>query len=233
MQLPYFYFEGSLETGTAIVLPEDTSRHIVQVLRMQHGETLQLTNGLGILALCTITEAHKKHCVVQVAEVEKFEKKTASVHIAISPLKNNSRFEWFLEKATELGISAITPLICNRTEKQHLKTERLGGILISALLQSRQVFLPQLMPPQKYAACIEAGFDGQRLIAHCLPHEKTELSHQKIQGPVQIFIGPEGDFSEEEIQYALTSGFKAVALGSTRLRTETAGIAAAVLLVNK
>ncbi|MEI2748632.1 MAG: RsmE family RNA methyltransferase [Ferruginibacter sp.] len=152
--------------------------------------------------------------------------------IAISLVKNASRFEWFLEKATENGIAAIIPLICSRTEKQHFRTDRMKNILISAMLQSQQVWLPEMHEPQSFLTYISTETASQKFIAHCEPDkEKIALSKIYKHGlPTSILIGPEGDFTAAEIKSALDAGFVPVALGETRLRTETAGLAAAVLL---
>lgn len=232
MQLPYFYFNGFFEDKGPLQLPEDTSKHIVQVLRMEAGEQLQLTDGKGSLATCMIIEAHKKHCTVSLNDIKKQAAPETIKRIAISPLKNASRFEWFLEKATELGINEIIPILSRRTEKASLKTDRLHNILVSAMLQSRQVFLPLLHEPTPFSKHIENGFTGLKLIAHCLPTEKKHLTAYRADGNAEILIGPEGDFSEEETALAINRGYMPVSLGSQRLRTETAGIAAAVLLVN-
>ncbi|HVE61992.1 MAG TPA: RsmE family RNA methyltransferase, partial [Chitinophagaceae bacterium] len=151
--------------------------------------------------------------------------------IGISLIKNLSRFEWFLEKATEIGVSEIIPLICKRTEKQSFKFERMNAILISAMIQSQQCWLPLLCEPVSFQKLVAQEREGQSFIAHCLPDQKEQLSTTLRNSSSIILIGPEGDFTENEIATALEKGFKPVALGNTRLRTETAGIVAATLLV--
>ncbi len=236
MALPFFYKKDIGSTDTIVVLDEDTSKHVVQVLRMGNGEKIRLTDGKGNLYTCGITDNHRKKCSVAVVERATVSKASSNTCIAISPLKNNSRFEWFLEKATEIGITEIVPLVCERTEKPQLKMERLQGILVSAMLQSQQAWLPVLQEATKFNDYIKAaGTAGtlQKFIAHCEPDKKTPLSTIQPSSHSTILIGPEGDFSPKEIESALRSGFEPVSLGETRLRTETAGMVAAVLLAMK
>jgi 16S rRNA (uracil1498-N3)-methyltransferase len=235
MALPFFFVEETATTGS-IILSEETSKHIVQVLRMQQGEQLQLTNGKGNLLTCKIIDNNRKKCVVEITKSTFSEANTSPVCIGISLVKNNTRFEWFLEKATEIGVSAIIPLICERTEKQFFKQERMKSILVSAMLQSQQVWLPVLNEPQKIKPFIVNNQFHTKYIAHCESEDnKVQLTHQPAssnKGKL-ILIGPEGDFTKEEITLALQHQFVPVALGNTRLRTETAGIVAATILVNK
>lgn len=231
MQLPFFYIEQYNPGEKIITLNEDNSRHVVQVLRMKEGEPLHLTDGKGHLVTAAIRDAHKRHCVVQITESVFSDPVQPDVTIGISLLKNNNRFEWFLEKATEIGVSAIAPLICARTEKQKSRTDRLKNILISAMLQSRQVWLPVLYQPINFNELVShADFANikQKNIAHCVEGEKQSLA-PGLDSSI-ILIGPEGDFTPEEIELALKNNYKPVTLGSTRLRTETAGVVAAVRL---
>jgi 16S rRNA (uracil1498-N3)-methyltransferase len=233
MNLPFFYTEHIVDQ-TELVLDEDNSRHIVSVLRMDAGEEMHLTNGSGILATAVIADPHKKKCRVTITDRTHIARPGRRSAIGISLLKNPVRFEWFLEKATELGIGEIFPLLCARTEKQHFRQQRMQNVLVSALLQSRQVWMPVLHEPagmdKTWAAF--AGFD-HRYIAHCEtdPNKKNLLGHLHAGANSQlVLIGPEGDFTAAEIASAQENGFVPVALGTTRLRTETAGITAAVLL---
>ncbi len=233
MALPFFYKKDILPTDTIVVLDEDTSKHVVQVLRMQNGEKIKLTDGKGNVFTCEITDNHRKKCVVTVIEKSEIKNLKSKICIAVSPVKNNSRFEWFLEKATEIGVSEIVPLICERTEKQQLKIERLNGILISAMLQSQQAWLPVLQPAIKYIDYVtqaKADESLQKFIAHCEEDKKTLLSNIQPTFNNTILIGPEGDFTHKEIELAIESGFEPVSLGETRLRTETAAMVAVVLL---
>lgn len=238
MNLPFFYITESPAVSSLLTLSEDNSKHIVQVLRMQEAELLRLTDGKGNIYDATIISAHKKHCEVKITGSQFAERSPVKVCIAVSPVKNNSRFEWFLEKATEIGVHEIVPLICKRTEKQHLRFDRLNGILISAMLQSQQAWLPVLHEGIKFEKFTEdlKNDASQKFIAHCDDQQKFSLREELNQATDQpisqrtILIGPEGDFTKEEIELALQNNFKPVTLGSTRLRTETAALTAAVLL---
>lgn len=233
MNLPYFY-ESNIAQPTHI-LSEETSRHCIQVLRMKEGEKLQLTNGKGNLFTATIVNANKKRCEVKIelSPIANQQQKTSKISIAISLLKNAARLEWFIEKATEIGVKEITPLICERTEKEHFRFDRMNSILISAMLQSKQTWLPQLHQPKKFSEFINEDFDAIKLIAHCAEEKKILLETFFNQNKNKlILIGPEGDFSGKEITSALEKNFIPVSLGNTRLRSETAGIVAAALLCN-
>lgn len=235
MALPFFYIEQFDANSSLITLNEETSKHVVQVLRMQTGEQINLTDGKGHLLTAQITEAHKRNCMVRVKESSFRAQSTSRTIITISLVKNASRFEWFLEKATELGVSEIIPLLCERTERQHFRYDRMKGILVSAMLQSKQVWLPVLSEPVKldeYIRETSTSDEIVKLIAHCEDAEKQQLSNLHIteSSNAIILIGPEGDFTPNEIELALQHHYLPVALGETRLRTETAGVAAAVLL---
>lgn len=228
MELPFFYIDPTLTATPEISLPEDTSRHIVQVLRMEAGEALLLTDGQGKRMQAIITEAHKRHCGVRVTDTTLIPAPTHTMTLAISPTKHNSRLEWLLEKAAELGVSQIIPLICVRTEKQQIRIDRLQQILISAMLQSQQCWLTQLSEPMKFRAWVQLPDPGERYMAHCIADEKRlVLADLPIANKLTVAIGPEGDFTPEEIQLACDAGIQPVVLGHTRLRTETAGMYAA------
>ncbi|NNV55442.1 RsmE family RNA methyltransferase [Limnovirga soli] len=231
MALPIFYTNQPI-TAQQLVLSEETSRHCIQVLRMQVGEQLQLTNGTGSLLTTSIIQADKKHCTVHVETTELLPPPTKKVSIGISVLKNANRFEWFLEKATEIGVSEIIPLICQRTERQHFRYDRMNAILIAAMLQSQQTWLPILHEPQQVQHVIERSTATQKLIANCEEGEKQLIKQISLTNHIQMLIGPEGDFSPAEIKLAMQHNYQAVSLGSTRLRTETAGVVAATLLMN-
>jgi len=227
MTLPFFYAEN-LESNT-ILLDEDTSKHI-SVLRLKKAEQILLIDGKGKKAKANIIDDNRKKCMVEISSVQIEEEKKRKVAIGISLIKNSSRFEWFLEKATEIGVSEIIPLICSRTEKQNFKYERMNAILISAMLQSQQCWLPVLHQPTNFENIIESTKQEKKFIAHCLHEEKQQLSSLINHLSSLILIGPEGDFTKEEIDLALQNSFTPVSLGNTRLRTETAGIVAATLL---
>jgi 16S rRNA (uracil1498-N3)-methyltransferase len=227
--MPYFYEDDILQPTH--ILTEETSRHCIQVLRMKEGEKLQLTDGKGNLFTTTIISANKKNCEVKINETKNEKRKTKNVAIAISLLKSPSRLEWFMEKVTEIGVSEIIPLICEHTEKESFRYERMNNIILSAMLQSKQTWLPQLHQPKKFPEFIQQQYNGVKLVAHCAEEEKKLIGDFSGQDKnILILIGPEGDFSKPEIDAAIEKKFIPVSLGNTRLRSETAGIVAAVLL---
>lgn len=234
MERPFFYI-NEYNSEKIVTLDEDTSRHVVQVLRMKKEALLNLTDGKGNLLTASIADDHKKHCTVSIKEVKYTEPATRRISIAISLLKNASRFEWFLEKATEIGINEIIPLISKRTEKQKFREDRMKNILVSAMLQSQQVWLPVLHAPIDYALLFrqeEIAGKSQKFIAHCIETDKKQLNDlvdHSSNSPI-ILIGPEGDFTPDEIEHALQNDFIPVSLGETRLRTETAGMVAAAIM---
>jgi len=229
---PYFHIPSIDSLQTEFTLDADTARHVIQVLRMKIGDELQLTDGKGSLLTAIIIDDHKKNCRVKKKETLYKNNDTKKITIAISLLKNGSRFEWFLEKAAEIGVAAIIPLICERTEKQHFRFERMKSILISAMLQSQQTWLPVLHEPLALKKIVEQSLQDQKFIAHCVPENKKNLL-DIVNGSISsqiILIGPEGDFTHEEIAFAQQYQFTAVALGKTRLRSETAAMVAATIL---
>lgn len=234
MQLPFF-FEEDLPVSNKFVLSEESSKHAVQVLRMRENDQLVVTNGKGHVLTVVITNADKKKTEVEIKNKEIIALSNSKISIAISLIKNANRFEWFLEKAVEIGVSEIVPLICKRTEKYHFRLERMRGILVSAMLQSRQAWLPEISEALKFADVVtEKKNYQQKFIAHCNEDDKKNLNDLIKTNTTSkiILIGPEGDFTEEEINIALQQKYIPVSLGETRLRTETAGIVAAVLLLN-
>jgi len=237
LTLPFFYINEYDTSQKQIVLDEDTSKHIVQVLRMKKEERINLTDGKGNLLTAGIIDDHKKHCTVEIIDSRLTIHDSRKITIAISLLKNSSRFEWFLEKATEIGIHEIVPLICKRTEKQKFREDRLQNILVSAMLQSQQCWLPVLHKPIDYELIFrqeDVNQTSQKFIAHCIEEERRNLADlvNETLSSQLILIGPEGDFTSEEVQLAIQSHFDAVSLGETRLRAETAGIVAATILKN-
>jgi 16S rRNA (uracil1498-N3)-methyltransferase len=226
-----FFYIDEIGSAGSVVLNEETSKHVVQVLRMQNGDQLKLTDGKGSLHEARITDNHKRTCTVEILKTTRHERTTKVNTVAISLVKNAHRFEWFLEKATEIGITEIIPIICARTEKQHFRHSRLHTVLISAMLQSEQTWLPVLHEPQKLNDVINRAAQNQKFIAHCDESDKTPLVSQINNASTSsiILIGPEGDFTKEEIEQALQHDFIPVSLGDTRLRTETAGVVAATV----
>lgn len=232
MSLPVFFQEEIFE-HLVFTLSEETSKHVVQVLRMKKGEQVQLTDGKGKIITAEIIHDHKKNTEVKVLTTSYIPLRTSHITIAISIIKNNTRFEWFLEKATEIGVSAIIPLLCERTEKQSFRHDRMNNILISAMLQSQQGWLPLLSEPVKFKDVLQSSTQQNKYIAHCIVDDKKQLDNKSIDQSSIILIGPEGDFTKNEIDMAVANNFIPVTLGATRLRTETAGIVASVLLQQK
>ncbi|PWT98362.1 MAG: rRNA methyltransferase [Bacteroidetes bacterium] len=239
MELPLFFHDDPISVNDLVSLSPDASKHIGQVLRLRTGDAIKLTDGKGNFWIATITSNDKKNSIVRVLDHTIVPGPEISVTIAISLLKNAGRFEWFIEKATEIGVSKIIPLICERTERQHFRAERLKNILISAMLQSGQARLARLHDPIEYPKFI-SEWDGShhQFIAHCMDGDKKHLADEIARinsGHVDhdariILIGPEGDFTRDEVEAAIAKKFIAVSLGSNRLRAETAGLVAATLI---
>ena len=215
-------------SGNTYTLDETESKHCIRVLRLDKGDEITLVDGRGGFFTAEIFDPNPKRCAVNVVESQQnFGLRNFRVHIAIAPTKNIERIEWFLEKATEIGISRITPLLCRYSERKEIKTERLEKVMVSAMKQSRKAYLPQLDELTKFSEFVRQPFDGQKFIAHCEEQHRELLKSLVV--PTQnylILIGPEGDFSSEEIELALKEGFQPVSLGDSRLRTETAGVVA-------
>jgi 16S rRNA (uracil1498-N3)-methyltransferase len=223
-----FYAPGI--SGDKWVLDQKESGHCIRVLRMKKGTLVRLIDGAGNLYEGIIEIPDPKACIVKVTDIIKdFEKRDYKLHIAISPLKNPDRLEWFIEKSVEIGVDEITPLICRNTEKTNIKKERLNGIIISAMKQSLKSCLTVLSEPTDFDEFIRYNYQANRMIAHCseIEGEKKGISQVYKKGEnAIILIGPEGDFSDKEIGDAIGAGFQPVHLGASRLRTETAGVAA-------
>ncbi len=233
MSVPFFY-EPSIQSDNAqFVLSETSSKHCVQVLRMQTGAKLKLTDGLGNLYQAQLLSADKKQSVVQIHSFTKIDAPNYPLSIAIALIKNSDRYEWMLEKVTELGVAHIYPLTTKRTEQQRFRQDRYQQIIVAAMLQSEQTWLPILHQPQDVSQLIKKAANKERLIAHCEEDTKNPIQHLPASTDSLILIGPEGDFTKDEIQLALNQGFLPVTLGNTRLRTETAGIVAITLLANR
>ena len=222
MQL--FYLENPTDE---IILSAEESKHATKVLRKKEGDILNFTDGKGHLYKAEITVADTKKCRLKLVSIEQKEKHNYHLHIAIAPTKNMDRLEWFLEKATEIGVDELTPIICSRSERKVIKTERCTRILLSAMKQSLKFQLPKLNETISFKDFIKKDYEGTKYIAHCEDGEKKELKAVNKTKKTLTLIGPEGDFSKKEIDLALQNQFKAVSLGKSRLRTETAGIIAA------
>ena len=212
----------------------EESRHIIKVLRKKEGDSIHVTNGLGNLFHTKITLASDHKCTVEIVECTYQKPASYRLHLAVAPTKMNERYEWFLEKATEIGIHTITPILCDHSERTVFKTERMEKIIVAAMKQSNQLYVPELQAPIPFSAFIQAPFSGQKFIAHCEESQRQSLQEAlKTQEDVLILIGPEGDFSVKEIESACAKGFVPITLGNTRLRTETAAIVACHSVVFK
>ena len=231
-----YFFNPTLDNSVSqFSLEQEESRHIVKVLRRQAGDRLYITNGKGYLFTAEILEASPKRCTARVLEARKTPPPHFELHLAVAPPKRVERFQWFLEKATEIGVSRITPLLCERSERETLPVERLQRVIQEAMKQSLQTFLPVLEPAVSFGDFLEREHPPLRFIAHCEETEKAELYRRVgADKDVAVLIGPEGDFTPSEIQAACQKGFVPVSLGKNRLRTETAALVACltVNLVN-
>ncbi len=221
-----FYIPGI--DGNEILMNEVESKHAVRVLRLNQGDKVKIADGAGSFYTAEITEPNPKRCKLSVISIQKeYEKRPFYLHMAVAPTKNIDRFEWFLEKATEIGIDEITPLLCEHSERKVIKPERLEKILVSAMKQSVKAYLPKLNSMTGFDKFILQNRPGQKFIAHCHDADLQHLKDKATKGSdVTILIGPEGDFSLTEVSSAKDAGFTEISLGKSRLRTETAGVAA-------
>lgn len=208
-------------------LPEEESGHAVRVLRHVEGDEIMVVDGMGKWYKCRITSAHHKHCALEILSTIDDNHWAYSVELGIAPTKNLDRMEWWLEKATEMGLDRFTPLKCRFSERKEIKVERMKKIAVSAMKQSLKATLPQIDEMTDIKRFVSEPFDGQKFIAHCMDDmPRVLLSHSIEKGQrVRVLIGPEGDFSAEEVQMALANGYQPVSLGEQRLRTETAALA--------
>ncbi len=215
--------------GSEYTLNEQESKHCVRVLRLKEGSHLHLTNGTGTLFKAEIISASSKACKLQIIDTfPDYERRSYYLHMVIAPTKNIDRFEWFLEKATEIGVDEITPLLCEHSERKQIKNERLERIIVSAMKQSIKAFKPKLNELVSFADFVSQNQgESHGYIAHCNAGQKSGLKEVYQSGnKAVVMIGPEGDFSPEEVGIAIGSGFKPITLGESRLRTETAGVVA-------
>lgn len=216
-------------------LGEEESAHCLRVLRLGCGDTVHITDGRGNLYGCEIVEARPRACTVRVVTTAaEYGRRPYRLELAVAPTKNNDRYEWLLEKATEVGVDAVVPLLCARSERRIFKRERGEKIIVAAMKQSLKAYCPQLHELTPFEAFVRTPFDGRRFIAHC-DAPQSEAGRRFLPAAVaksenmRILIGPEGDFSPEEITFALANGYEEISLGDQRLRTETAAVVAAVM----
>ena len=220
------FFAPDILTNQA--LPFEEAQHCIKVLRKKEGDEIFITDGKGNFYDASIVQAHPKHCIVDILKtIEQPKNWNFGLQIAFAPTKNMDRVEWFAEKATEIGIDRFSPLLCQFSERKEVKLQRIEKILVSAMKQSQKAILPRLDDMQSFSKFVKQDFEGQKFIAHCYPQSKRLLKDIYRKGAnALILIGPEGDFSEKEVEEALENGFEPISLGESRLRTETAALVA-------
>ncbi len=221
------FYEPSAGKSDIVTLDPTESGHCIRVMRHRTGDQVEIVDGAGGRYTGQIISEDPAACDIRVIGHERqITQPDRKVHIGIAPTKRIDRFEWFLEKATEIGITSITPIICSRSERTRVRADRMHKILVSAMKQSGRAFLPQLNEPLKFEQVINGTAPGSKFIAHCVDDDKTDLLDVAFSDEITFLIGPEGDFTEEEIRKALQNGYLAVSMGQSTLRTETAGIMA-------
>jgi 16S rRNA (uracil1498-N3)-methyltransferase len=234
MQL--FYNSDIKQGDTTFFFDKEESKHIVKVLRKKESDKIFITNGLGFLFESEIILASEKKCEVKITKETFQEPDKFYTHIVVAPTKMNDRLEWFLEKATEIGIHEITPIICDHSERKLYKIDRAEKIIQAAMKQSLHYYIPKINEPISFAQFVKSNIDGQKFIAHCEETDKKSFKNEVNKDEkVTILIGPEGDFSTKEINLAIENNFIPVTLGNTRLRTETAALVAChtIALINE
>ena len=207
-------------------LPEEESGHAIRVLRHQEGDEIDVVDGQGTWYHCRIISAHPKHCSLEILSAKTDEHWPYYIELVVAPTKNLDRMEWFIEKATEMGIDCFVPIKCRFSERKELKIERLKKIAISAMKQSLKATLPTIEEMTDIKSLLKDSFDGQKFIAHCFENEPRQLLSNLVRKnqKIRVLIGPEGDFSQEEINLAISNNYIPISLGAQRLRTETAAL---------
>ena len=226
-----FYIENC--DSTLQHLPKEESKHAVKVLRLQYGDSIAITNGIGSIFTAKIVSPNPKMCEIEIFETAQSKPKSYRIHMAVAPTKLNDRFEWMLEKMTEIGVDEITPIITQRSERKVLKLERMNRIIVSAVKQSWKAYKPVLNEPVKYNEFIKSNSFDQNFIAHCNNGCGSDTHLKNLALPnksIGVLIGPEGDFSETEVELANQHNWVKIGLGSERLRTETAGLVSCLTL---
>jgi len=220
----YWFFTDQIE-GQIIHLSEEEARHCSKVLRMQMGDTIHALDGKGNQYIAVIQSISKRDVQALIQEIQTTAPSTYQIHLAIAPTKNISRLEWCIEKVCELGITSISPIICQRSERKIIKHERLQKILFAAVKQSQKAYLPTLHPLMSVKEYVQQPVQGDKYICHCAYDDNTHLAKlYKDNAAIHIMIGPEGDFHPDEVELALQAGYISAGLGAERLRTETAGV---------
>ncbi len=222
----HLFYTNNLDSDL-VELPKEEAVHCTRVLRLQAGNEIGLTDGLGQMCRAEIVSADSKSCLVRIAERHShFQQRNYRLHVAVAPTKNTARMEWFLEKAVEIGIDELTPIVCQHSERSFLKTDRLEKIAVSAMKQSLKAYKPIINEPTKITEFLRQNVDGQKFIAYCDGDQRISLKQACTpSGNVTVLIGPEGDFSKEEIELAFAADYRPITLGTSRLRTETAALA--------
>jgi 16S rRNA (uracil1498-N3)-methyltransferase len=221
------FYTPDITSEKNYTLSEPESKHAVRVLRLKVNDSLTLVDGKGTFYNAVIVNDNPKKCEVKISNTTQEDLTNPELHIAIAPTKNNERTEWFIEKCTEIGIKQITPTLCNHSERKKIKQERFEKTAISAMKQSLKASLPLINELTNFKDVVNQPFDGKKYIAHCYPENQKHFKdlYQKGENSL-ILIGPEGDFSQEEVALAIEKGFESITFGESRLRTETAGIVA-------
>jgi 16S rRNA (uracil1498-N3)-methyltransferase len=221
------FYTPELDDQKTYTLNESESKHAIRVLRLKHGDILTLVNGIGTFFDATIISDNPKKCEVEITNVRNEANKKPQLHIAIAPTKNNDRTEWFIEKCTEIGISQVSPILCKHSERKKIKQERFEKTAISAMKQSLKATLPTVKELTPFNKFITEPFNGKKYIAHCYSENQKHYKNLYTKGDNSlVLIGPEGDFSPDEVKLALENGFEPITFGESRLRTETAGVVA-------
>lgn len=224
------FYQPFVHDGILYLTPEE-SKHCVRVLRKKAGDTLTVTDGRGFFYDCAITDANPQQCKFIIKDTRSESERNHHVHLAISPTKNDDRIEWLVEKATEVGVDQISLIVCEHSERRHVKLDRLQKVAISAMKQSVKATLPVITGPEPISAFLKNTTFDEKFIAYVDFENDLHLMGLATPGKrYGILVGPEGDFTKQELSAALESGYKKVSLGNSRLRTETAGLVACTIL---
>jgi 16S rRNA (uracil1498-N3)-methyltransferase len=222
-----FYNPDITAQTSSFFFNKEESKHIIKVNRKTEGDIVNVTNGRGVFFVTEITLASDSKCTVKVINSFVDDAPKYKLHLAVAPTKMNERFEWFLEKATEIGITEITPIICDHSVRKIINKERFEKIILAAMKQSNQYYLPKINDAISFSNFMDLNDSSQKFIAHCEEDDKKLLKNEvKLNSDITILIGPEGDFSTKEIDLALQKKYTPISLGTTRLRTETAAVVA-------
>lgn len=220
------FYKTNIE-GNNVILDSKESLHCIKVMRYKIGDLVKIIDGRGGYYEAKIVNDNYKACQIEIIDRKfEFEALPYELNLAIAPTKSMDRFEWFVEKATEIGISSITPIICSHSERRSIRIDRIEKLVISAMKQSLKAYLPKINHEVDYETWIKNTFSGDKYIAHCMEGERIDIRNISFSNSITILIGPEGDFTPEELNCAIKTGFRPVSLGKYRLRTETAGLVA-------